>query len=283
MSILKLNEQILIVNDSLQTSEVIKRLASLPSKTLSKFFKKNKLILPVGFKREAFLKTLYETALMKVKDKNIKFEEKVLFEALPSLTVYQLTKMLEKLDSDLLNKKYKEELWSLVLENLLENDLDEKILTEFLYLDVKRLKQETIYQYNINLFDIFADEKDTLEGLSYNRLRVVLYKTISKDVLIDLGKLHGVSISKKLNIKEGIEQLLKQAKHSKPYYKPVTDDSVYEQTLAKVYGMMFKEDALIVLSEEQVIKEIHVVKEEVKAIKHEIIEMQHLEIVLDED
>ncbi len=283
MSILKLNNQILIVNDSLNIDEVLKRLASLPSKVILKFFKKNKLILPVTFKREAFLKALYETALMKVKDKNIKFEEKVLFEALPSLTVYQLTKMLEKLDSDLLNKKYKEELWSIVLENLIENELDEKVFTQLLYLDTKRYKEESIYQYNINLFEIFADEKDTLEGLSYNRLRLVLYKTISKENLIELGKIHGVSISKRLNIKDGVEQLLKQAKHSKPYYKPVLDESIYNNTLAKIYGMKFKEDALSKFADEKIIKEIGVVKEEVKAIKEEIIEMQHLEIVLGDD
>lgn len=282
MPLLKLNDEILLVKDSLKINAVIKRLANLPSKVILTFFKKNKIVLPVTFKREAFLKALYDTALLKVKDKNIKFEDKVLFEALPSLTVFQLTTMLEKLESDFLNNKYKEELWSLVLENLFENEFDEKLFTEFLYLDSKKKKAESIYQYNINLFEIFKDEKDTLEGLSYDRLRLVLYKTVSKEALISLGKLHGVSISKKLNIKEGIEQLLKQAKHSKPYYKPVMDDSIYEQTLAKVYGMKFKEDALAKDFDVKIIKEINVVKEEVKAIKDEIIEMQHLEIVLED-
>ena len=280
MSILKLNDEVLIVKDTLNEMEVVKRLASLPSKAVLKFFNKHKIVLPVSFKREAFLETLYETALVKVKDKNIKFEDKVLFEALPSLSVYQLTLMLDKLESEVLNRKYLEELWSLILDYFLEINLEDKVFEEFLYLSDSKIRKESIYQYNLNLFSIFADEKETLEGLSFNNLRLVLYKTISKETLIELGKINGVSISKKLNIKDGIEQLLKAAKHSKPYYKPVDDDSIYEKTLAKVYGMKFKEDALNKDVDVKIIKGLSGIKEEIKAIKDEIVEMQQLEIVL---
>ena len=189
MSIVRFNDEILIVKDSLKIDEVVKRLANLPSKIVANFFKKNRVVLPVVFKREAFLTTLYETALLKVEDKNIKFEDKVLFEALPSLTVFQLTRLLESLDSDLLNIKYKEVLWKLILENLFENDLDEKLFSDFLHLNSNKTSKENIYQYNINLFEIFVDEEDTLEGLTYDKLRLVLYKTVSKESLFDLGKL----------------------------------------------------------------------------------------------
>ncbi len=282
MSIVRFNDEILIVKDSLKIDEVVKRLANLPSKIVANFFKKNRVVLPVVFKREAFLTTLYETALLKVEDKNIKFEDKVLFEALPSLTVFQLTRLLESLDSDLLNIKYKEVLWKLILENLFENDLDEKLFSDFLHLNSNKTSKENIYQYNINLFEIFVDEEDTLEGLTYDKLRLVLYKTVSKESLLDLGKLHGVTISKKASIKEGIEQLLKEAKHSKTYYTEVNDDAIYEQPLAKVYGIQFKEEALRSDLDQKIIKEISVIRDEIKAIKEEIIEMQHLEIILGE-
>lgn len=280
MAILRLKDEILLVNDSLNLDEITNKLANIPSKTMVGFFKKNKIVLPVRLKREVFLKVLCEPALLKINDAHLRYEDKILFEHLPSLTIYQLTKLLEKLDSETLNKNYLKELWLNVLNYLFNEGVDERLIVNFIYLKQNKNElDEDILEYNINLKEIFIDGDGEFEGLSYDDLRLVLYKTVSKEILIDLVKIHNVKLPKKFTIKEGVEHLLKNAKHSKPFYSEVTDQSIYEKPLIKLEELKEEVEAELSL-EDQIIKEINDLKVKINELKVDIKEIQELEIVL---
>lgn len=281
MSILKFNDEILVLSDSLKVEEVINKVITITSKQLVRFFKKENLSLPVRLKREAFLKVLYEPALLKLKDEKINYEEKILLEHLPALTIYQLTKLLKSFDSDLLNVNYLKELWLNVLYYLLTDEAKEETLLKFIYLkEASKPQKEEIALYNFNLKEVFVDGKNCLEGLSFDDLRLVLYKTINKEDMINLAKLHQVNIKEKLTIKEATEELLKNALHTKAYYRPLKDESIYEKELDK----LALEEEKTLTAEEELIAIINNLKDEVKALKEEVKEIQKLEIILiDED
>jgi len=257
MKLLNLDKVIKVRRQQLMVSEVIDSLISLPSSEVKTFFELNGLTLPKAARISVLQKVLKDPVEATLNERaHLADELGYRLTWVEFFSEYQLENLLKFYNSVSLNRKYLSELWLHLLSLIIDKKIDDKELLALME-KAKEHKQlpEDMLAYNLDLKDIFVDEKDTIDGVSLDQFRTVLYKASTVNEIREIGKKYQVNVPKRLK-KEQLADIVVGVLKDRNELTPEVEEEV--RSLSIVLLQRFAKDrdikASIELKKEEVIE-----------------------------